>query len=415
MALLFAANVVNYVDRQILSMLQDPIKAELNLSDTQLGMLTGLSFALFYATLGLPIARLADTHRRSRIIAASIALWSVMTAACSAAGSFVSLMACRIGVGIGEAGLSPSAHSLITDTFEPRRRAGALAVYSVGIQVGVMLGYLLAGWLHGIFGWRTAFLAIGLAGLPLALLVLKFVPEPQRGRFDQTIEPGEGPGSLAQGIAAIWRNRPCRLVLAACGLHAIVLYGHGHWTPPFLGRAFAMPLGDIALWMACLALFAGGSGIWLSGKLADRADVHAPDGSLRIATWSLVVLIPCEIGFVMAPNVEAVLSFSALVHFLGGFYLAPAISFLHGRVAPTQRALASATLLLAINLVGLGIGPLAVGVASDALTDPMGVAPALRIALILLVPAQLAALLLFRSARQAIVISSTGAGLAHGQ
>jgi MFS family permease len=395
LALLFGANVINYIDRQIVTILQDPIKADLGLSDTQLGLLTGLSFALFYATLGVPIARLADRHRRSRIIAVSIALWSVMTALCAAAGSFATLLLCRIGVGVGEAGLSPSAHSLITDTYEPRRRAAALAVYSAGIQIGVMLGFLLAGWIHSMFGWREAFFAVGLAGLPIALLCGFLIPEPQRGRFDAPETRQAGAESLPGALRQIWANRPCRFAILACGFHAIVLYGHGHWAPPFLGRIHGMALRDIALALALLASLCGGLGIWISGLVADRANRSGPGGSVRVAGWSLVALIPCELGYVLSSTTEATLAFSVLTHFLGGFYLAPMIAFAHERVGPSQRALASALLLLSINLVGLGIGPLAVGWLSDTFSAAGFGTAGLRYALLAVMPAQLAALALF--------------------
>lgn len=395
LALLFAANAVNYIDRQIVTILQEPIKAELSLSDTQLGLLTGLSFALFYATLGLPVARLADRYPRSRIIAVSIALWSAMTALCAAATGFWTLLLCRVGVGVGEAGLSPSAHSLISDTYEPRRRAGALGVYSAGIQVGVMLGFLLGGLIHAWFGWRMAFLAIGAPGLVLALVIGLVLKEPPRGRFDPPDAHRGHPESLVATVRTLWANRPYRLAALACGFHAIALYGQGHWVPPYLARNHGMALSDIALWLAVLAALCGGVGIWISGLIADRADAARPGGGLRVAGWSVIVLIPCEAAFLLAPTQTTALVALAFVQFLGGFYLAPVIAFSHARVGPAMRASASAVLLLSINLIGLGLGPLGVGMLSDLLAANGFGEAALRLAMLAVVPAQFVAAILF--------------------
>jgi MFS family permease len=222
--LLFLAYVINYIDRQIVTILQEPIKADLNLSDTQLGLMTGLSFALFYATLGVPIARIADRKSRSRLIAWAITVWSAMTAACAAVSGFWSLLACRMGVGIGEAGLSPPAHSLISDYYEPAKRATAMAIYSIGIQVGVFVGFLAGGAINHFFGWRMAFLVVGVPGLLLAVLIRFTMREPERGRFDVPAMPAKGaePGSFAT-LAALWRIRPFRFAALASGFHALVL------------------------------------------------------------------------------------------------------------------------------------------------------------------------------------------------
>lgn len=398
LALLFAANVVNYIDRQIVTILQEPIKADLGLSDTQLGLLTGLSFALFYATLGVPIARLADRHSRTRIISGSITLWSLMTAACAAAGNFWTLLLCRCGVGVGEAGLSPAAHSMISDYYEPSRRASALAIYSSGIQAGVMLGFLFGGAINHFFGWRIAFIAVGIPGLLLALAFKLLIKEPPRGRFDVEVQPQARSDTMRATTAMLWRNRPFRFAALACGFHAIVLYGHGHWAPPFLARVHGMDLTEIAMWLALLAALPGGIGIWVSGIVADRAEQARRGGRLKVATWSIALLIPCEIAYVLAPSAHLALFLSALTHFLGGFYLAPVLAFAHGSVGPQFRASASAMILLALNLIGLGIGPLLVGALSDFFAATGMDSASIRMALLALIPAQLVALTLLFAA-----------------
>lgn len=402
LALLFLAYVVNYIDRQIVTILQEPIRADLELSDTQLGLMTGLSFALFYATLGVPIARIADRRSRSKLIAGSITLWSAMTAACAAAGSFWTLLLCRIGVGVGEAGLSPPAHSLISDYYEPERRATALAIYSAGIQVGVFLGFVTGGAILHFSGWRMAFLIVGLPGLLLAVLIRFTMREPPRGQFDAPAAGAEGSEENAgTGLAALWRIRSFRPAALACGFHALVLYGHGHWAPPYLARVHGMPLPEIAFWLAILAVLPGALGIWLSGVVSDRLERWAGWSRLRVASTSLLLLVPFEIAYALAPNIVAVLALSAVTHFLGGFYLAPTIAFIHGQVSARQRASASAVLLLCLNLIGLGIGPLLVGSLSDlAAAQGLG-ADGLRYALVAILPSQLVALILFRQADRA--------------
>ena len=407
LALLFLAYVVNYIDRQIVTILQEPIKADLRLNDTQLGLMTGLSFALFYATLGVPIARIADRRSRARLIASAITLWSLMTAACAAAGSFWTLLLCRMGVGVGEAGLSPPAHSLISDYYEPERRATALGLYSVGIQVGVFLGFIAGGLINHYFGWRMAFLVVGLPGLLLALLIRFTMREPPRGQFDPPGAAAGGAGeSLPATLTALWRIRPFRYAALACGFHALTLYGHGHWAPPYLGRVHALPLPEIAFWLALLAVLPGALGIWIGGLLADRLARRSDANRLLVAAGSLALMIPFEIAYALAPDFSVALAMSAIVHFLGGMYLAPTIAFAHGQVEARRRASASALLLLGLNLIGLGLGPMLVGLLSDAaIAKGMG-SEGLRYALLAVLPSQLIALARFLRARRTAAASS---------
>lgn len=201
--------------------------------------------------------------------------------------------------------------------------------------------------------------------------------------------------------AILWRNRPLRFAALACGFHAIVLYGHGHWAPPFLARVHGMDLTEIAMWLALLAALPGGIGIWVSGIVADRAEQTRRGGRLKVATWSIALLIPCEIAYVLAPSAHLALFLSALTHFLGGFYLAPVLAFAHGSVGPQFRASASAMILLALNLIGLGIGPLLVGALSDFFAASGMDSASIRMALLALIPAQLVALtLLFAAHRE---------------
>ncbi len=390
--LLFCAYVINYIDRQIVTILQEPIKADLGLSDTQLGLMTGLSFALFYATMGLPMARLADRYPRRSVIAGATLLWSGMTMACAAASNFVTLLLCRMGVGVGEAGLSPPAHSLISDYYPPHQRASALGIYSSGIQVGVMLGFLLGGTINHYFGWRMAFLAVGLPGILLAVLIRFTMREPPR--LDAQAESTQQGESMLAAMRRLWSVKPFRLLALACGFHTLVLYGHGHWSPPYLGRVHDMELRDIAFWLALLSVGPGALGLWLSGMLADRLQRRTANAGLIVAIGSILLLLPLEAAYVLAPDSRSALILSALTHFLGGAYLAPVIAHAHAMFGSNQRALASAMLLLSLNLIGLGIGPLLVGSLSDLLAPGHG-GQALPLAMLAILPAQVLAAGLF--------------------
>jgi MFS family permease len=256
-----------------------------------------------------------------------------------------------------------------------------------------------------------AFLVVGLPGLLLALLVRFTMREPRRGQFDPHDAATVDHSGFGESIAELWRNRAFRLAAFACGFHALVLYGHGHWAPPYLGRVHAMPLSEIAFWLAILAVLPGALGIWISGVVSDRLEQRAGWSRLRIASISLLLLIPFEIAYTLASDAALALVLSAVTHFLGGFYLAPTIAFVHGQVGARQRASASAILLLCLNLIGLGVGPLFVGLISDlAAAQGLG-SDGLRYAMLAIIPSQAVALILFRqadTARQSQIANLAG-------
>ena len=403
LVLLFLAYVINYIDRQIVTILQEPIKAELGLSDTQLGLMTGLSFALFYAVLGIPIARLADRRSRKSIIGWSILLWSGMTALCATAGSYVSLLAFRVGVGVGEAGLSPPAHSMISDLYPPRKRAAALAFYSTGIQVGVMIGFLAGGWISHYFGWRTAFLIVGIPGLFLAALIALTLPEPPRGLYDGAAdETSQRDASLSvlATLRRLWGIRTFRYVSLAAGLHGFVLYGHGNWMPSFLARQYGMDGAEIGTWLALLAVIPGALGIFVSGHIADWLSRWGQDARLWAPIGSVALLIPANIAMLTSGDEVTYLPFAVVHYFLGGVYLAPCIAICHSVVSPTLRASASALFLLMLNLIGLGGGPVTVGLLSDYWGAGSGAG--LQMAMIAILPLQALAIYSLWRARVAM-------------
>ena len=259
----------NFIDRQILSILLEPIKLELGLSDTALGLLTGFAFALFYATLGIPIARYADKNNRRNLIALALAIWSGMTALSGLAQNFWQLLAARIGVGVGEAGCSPPAHSMIADYFPAENRATALGIYSLGIPVGILFGFLAGGWLNEFFGWRVAFFVVGIPGLILAVLVRFTLAEPTRGMAEGRIDSGEQPGVM-ETFRFMWRKKSFRHLAFGGALTAFVGYGLVTWVPSFLVRSHGMETGEIGTWLGLILGIPGGIGIAAGGWMADK-------------------------------------------------------------------------------------------------------------------------------------------------
>ncbi|HEC00158.1 MAG TPA: MFS transporter [Sphingomonadales bacterium] len=362
----------NYVDRQIIGVLLQPIKQDLGLSDTQLGFLSGIGFAIFYATLGIPLARWADRNNRVALISLAIAIWSGMTALCGAANNFVQLGLARIGVGVGEAGCTPPAHSLIADYFEPKERVRAMAIYALGAPIGVLLGYLLGGWVNEIYGWRIAFLVVGGPGIILALVVRFTIKEPVRGQSENIKITESDTPSVKETITHVWAQKSFRHMVFGTALLALTGYGVAVWFPAFLIRSHGMNTGEIGTW---LALISGGGGILGTlfggyfGEYLDKRDrrwnawlpalamlFSLPFALLSFMAessfWSLVLIIPMGI----APAVHA----------------APVYATVQGLVGLRMRAMAAALLFFITNLIGMGLGPQIIGVLSDLLMAKFG-------------------------------------------
>jgi len=378
--ILTAVYAFNFIDRQILVILQPLIKAELHLSDTQLGLLSGFSFAIFYTTVGIPIARLADRSNRRNIIAVALTVWSGMTALSGLAQTYWQLLLARIGVGIGEAGGSPPAHSMISDMFEPKKRATALSIYSAGLYLGVVLGYVFGGYLGQHYGWRTTFLMVGLPGVLLALVLRLTVREPARGHHDGG-EVGEQP-SLKDTLSYVWRLKSFPLFAFGCAMAAFVSYGTSNFMPPFLVRYHDIPLSQIGL---LLGLTGGGGGMlgtFLGGTLTDRLAKNDPRWYLWLPGLTGVAAIPIGIVLYLTDNTALMLGLYFIAAMLGTMYLAPSIAVAHRLVSPRMRAMASAILFFVLNLIGLGLGPVVVGAISDILHHITG-QESLRSALII--------------------------------
>jgi predicted MFS family arabinose efflux permease len=372
LAVLLAVYVMNFVDRQILSIVLDDVKAELGASDTAMGLLSGLAFSLFYSVAGVPIARLADRGTRRSIVAAGLALWSAMTAACGLAGSFWQLALARFGVGVGEAAGTPPSHSLISDYFPPDRRATALAIYGMGIYFGVMFGFLAGGMIRDAFDWRTAFLAAALPGLPLALLLRFTVREPVRGAAEARVVGAEPP-PLDETLRALFGQRSfVMLTLAAC-CQAVSGYAVLTWGAPFLGRVHGLSGTEIGTSFGLVAGLGGALGITSGGYLADRLARRDPRFHAWLPAAVSLLAFPFALPFYLADDTSVALASFAGFYVINNMYVGSLWSLAQGLVPVRVRALASAALLTVLNIVGQGLGPLFVGVMNDALAPTQGV------------------------------------------
>ncbi len=369
--MLFVVYVVNFIDRQILAILLEPIKQELQVSDTAMGFLTGIAFALFYTFAGIPIARWADRGTRRTIIALGVLVWSGMTALSGLARTFPQLALARVGVGIGEAAGSPPAHSLISDYFPPERRATALAVYTMGAYLGVVLGLLLGGWINEYFGWRTAFFVVGLPGVLLALIVRLTLREPARGLSEGLTDQAEL-HSTSEVLRYLWSLRSFRHLSIAAALYGFAGYGFTNWAPAFLIRVHEMSTGETATWLGLSIGIGGGAGAYLGGRLSDGLGARDVRWFMRIPALGAVASIPFYVLFLFSPDRIAALLFYLPAALLGGFYVGPTYAMTQGLAKLHMRALASAVLLFILNLVGLGLGPQTVGILNDLLADRFG-------------------------------------------
>lgn len=371
--LLMVVYIFNFIDRQILVILQESIKAELGLSDKQLGLLSGFSFAVFYVVCGIPIARWADRYNRVNIVSISIAVWSGMTALSGLTGNFLQLLAARIGVGVGEAGASPPSHSIISDYFPHGERGRALSVYSIGIYIGILVGFLLGGWVNQFFGWRVAFLVVGLPGILMAVVVKLTLREPPRGQMDAGDHSDVPESHLVDDLKRLWALRSFRYAAFGAGFNAFVGYGSLNFMPSFAIRIYDVPVGLVGTWLALIAGLAGGSGAFAGGYLSDhlgKRDHRWPYWVAAISTFAAGLLL---LPMMLSGDQYVMWGIYILVALCGAMFLGPTIATAHALVGPRYRALSSAVLFFVLNIIGLGLGPLTVGAVSDALAPSLGV------------------------------------------
>lgn len=382
--LLIAIYILNFLDRQLLSILAEPIKAELGLSDTELGLLTGFMFALFYTTFGIPIAWLADRTRRTTIVGIACILWSIFSGLCGMVHSFAHLALARIGVGIGEAGGVAPSYAIVTDYFEPHRRGFALGLFSLGLPLGTALGGVYGGWIAPLFGWRIAFAIPAALGIVLGLVMLTFVREPARGSRSPKDASAESLPILE--IWHIFRRSPVLLwTVAGCSLSGTAGYGMLTWAPSLLMRVHDMPLDRVGAVYSPLMGLAVGIGILGSGWLGDRFAVRSAAAYNLTAAVAFLLAAPLFALAVSAATWQATVALLLLPLLLGFTYLSPAIAVVHNNVPASARSTASAFLLFVLNLLAIGLGPVFVGVVSDLLAPNFG-GDALRVAMFALIP-----------------------------
>lgn len=420
MGLLLVIYVMNFVDRQVVNILAEPIKRELGLLDWQLGAMSGLAFALFYTVLGLPIARLAERGHRPYIIGAALAVWSGFTALCGLAQNFTQLLLARIGVGVGEAGCTPPAHSLITDYVPKERRASALAFYSMGTPLGSLVGMGLGGVIADAYGWRMAFIVCGIPGIVLAIIAVLTLVEPRirqtAAELKQRAQAMRDAKPFKAALATLKRKRTFWLVSFAAAIKAFIGYGQAPFAASFFYRNHSEEIASLAtmfglqsggflgLALGLMGGIGGAIGAFLGGVIADKYGARDYRAYVSVPAIASLAVIPIYVMAILSPFATFALGSLLIGSVLGTLWYGPVYATAQTIVPPHMRATASAVLLFIINLIGLGLGPLAVGALSDmfAITLGMGEAEGVRWALLVSAFAGLAAAVLFWMARKTI-------------
>ena len=402
MFLLLLICIINYLDRQVVYILGEPIKTELGLADWQLGLLSGLAFGLLYTFLGLPIARLAERSNRPLIIAAATGVWSIFTVLCAYVTSFNQLLLARVGVGVGEAGCTPPAHSLIVDTAPPDKRSSALAFYGMGPPLGGLLGMAFGGLIADAYGWRTAFLLAGAPGLAFAVLAALTLVEPRKRLAQATAQVREKAPSLIVTLKFLWSKESYRFMACAQVLKVFIQLGYAPFLASFylrnhaleleanaasLGASFGYDLGAIGLLGLVLGLsngLAGAIGVWFGGFMADRFGTRDARNLVRIPALAAIAGIPVFVAAMLVDSAIVSLLLISAHGFIASIWYGPAFAAAYSISPGNMRATNSALLLFLANLFGLGLAPLGVGVISDVLGADMGAGDGLRWALIVL-------------------------------
>ncbi|MEY3234354.1 MFS transporter [Aquidulcibacter sp.] len=355
---------LNFVDRQIVAILAGPIKKDLGISDGQLGMLIGLAFAFFYTILGIPIARYAERGNRPGIIATAVIVWSGFTALCGLAQNFTQLLLARIGVGVGEAGCTPPAHSLISDYVPAEKRASAIAFYSLGVPVGTAMGYIVGAWIAQHYGWRVAFFAVGIPGIIIGVIALLTLKEPRKLGLVKLGTAGSAP-SLTQTARELTARKSYWYAVGAATTISFLGYGHAAFLPIFFARVHGMALGDIGTAMALMTFFAGVAGTMIGGFVADRAAKSDTRAYMTVPMLAFIVGIPFFWAGMFVEGTLACILLLAIPTLMNSVWYGPVYAAVQSLVRPQSRATAVALMLFVVNMIGLGAGPTAVGFLSD--------------------------------------------------
>ena len=361
----------NFIDRQIIGILAIPIKADLGLTDTQLGLMGGLAFALFYTGLGIPIAMLADRFNRTWIMTVALTVWSAMTAVCGLATNFWQLFFARLGVGVGEAGGVAPAYSLIADHFPPAQRGRAMSIFSFGIPIGSAIGIVFGGVVASMLDWRLAFFIIGLAGIVLAPIFKLTIKEPVRGGFDRKCDNAT-PVSFVSIMKTLRRKPSFWLISLGAACSSMMGYGLFFWLPSFFVRSFEMTLLNASLHFGAVLLIGGLAGIWAGGWLGDRFGHLRQSRYITIPAMAFIASVPFYVIAMLSTSMYLTFTVLLVPTALGLVWLGPIISVIQHLVPPNMRATASAIFLFINNLIGIGLGTFAIGLLSDTLTAQYG-------------------------------------------
>ncbi|WP_022697480.1 spinster family MFS transporter [Euryhalocaulis caribicus] len=378
--LLLLVYIFNFIDRQVIAILSPAIKADLGVSDTQLGLLKGLAFALLYSILGLPIARLADRRNRVNIVTISLTLWSVFTAMSGLAANFIQLAAARFAVGIGEAGCAPPSHSLISDYFSRKRRSTALAVFSMGIPLGVMFAFLAGGVLANALGWRWTFVAVGLPGLLLAVILKLTVKEPPRGASASGLEAAP---PFMESIKLLLSLKSYVLLSVASAIASMSAFALATWVVDFYVRVHE--IGFLQITTPLGFIIGGGmaAGIFIGGQLGDRFGPKDSRYYMWIPAAGFLLAFPLIMLAIYAETSLASFLWLAAGYILAGLYAGPVFASIQNLAPVRLRAFAVALFLLIVNIGGAGMGPLVAGILSDLMLAAHGPAEGLRLSLAL--------------------------------
>jgi len=370
--ILFVVYVFNFADRYILIVVQSSIKEELGLSDQQLGLLTGLAFAMFYTVVGLPIARWADRSSRTMIMSLGLTVWSGLTAVCGLAQNFVHLLLALIRVGVGEATATPCAHSRISDYYPLEKRAKAIGLYSIGANIGMFVGMLAGGLIAQKLGWRAAFYIVGLPGIILAIIVKFTVKEPPRGYSDNRKKDSVENLPLKDTLKYLFGVKSFRYLCIAGSIAALSGFGMMNWSPVFFERLHGMTKQEVGPVLGVIIGIIGGISTLLGGILADKLSKRTKKWYMWLAGLGVAGMMPFCVFFILVPNKNLSLLGIAMAYLIGLLYSAPTFSTVQGLAKPDMRALASAIFLFLINLIGMGLGPYFVGLMSDLFAPAFG-------------------------------------------
>jgi MFS family permease len=385
--------VLNFLDRQLLSILAKPIQDTLHVTDGQLGLIGGLYFAFFYCFIAIPVGWVADKTNRVWILSLACAIWSGATMACGFAATYPQLVIARMTVGFGEAGGVPPSYAIISDYFPPGRRGTALGIYNLGPPIGAALGIAFGASIAAAFNWRYAFIVLGAVGFFAAIAVVLMVREPVRGGLDSA-QASVGKSGFWQTLTMFFSHRALMLAALGSGATQFITYGVGNFATLFLMREKGMTLAQIAVWYALVVFVGMGGGIFISGRVIDRFTRRSKQAYALVPAVSLILAIPFYLAFVWAPTWPLALAFLMGPNFLNYFYLSSSVALVQQEVRPDQRVMSGALLLLVMNFIGLGLGPTYVGAASDWF-HANHYAHSLQLALYTLVPFYFLAIFLF--------------------